>query len=244
MTTPGLSTVLDSPTRMLSWLSLLGNCDVEYNGKHLTKSRSRLPVDIGSSFYRKFTCVAGCIVCCANPSVSLDFIPSEIVRLDPIDQYLFSPRDVVVNGKTFPILSRAKPGKKPVAVRENDGSPYCSFLKPVRDNGGLGCSLWQVGSPLGCATAYNIRISEREDRVLITKQGPSRGWLYDPRPECIFEPVPVDEADLETNIALFDRMAVWADYFEIPAAVSRLFELTHFLRDVLWSKIATPIRID
>lgn len=224
---------LDTTDRMLSWLSLLGNGDVTKTGKPLTQTGRRLPVVVSDSFFRKFTCVEGCFVCCAVLNISLDYIPIEYGRLYSFDARKFEPREIVVNGVPRTIYSTGKPRAKQDRPRESDGSKYCTFLKPVR-NGQLGCSLWQTGSPLGCSTAYNMRVTELAGReVRITKQGLARAWRYDPAPECEFEAVPVDKADLETNVGLFRRLMEWAAFFELPEAYERCQAIRSRLEDFI-----------
>lgn len=219
--------VLDSLPRMIGWLSLLGDRDVRLDGKLVTDGEGRLPVEITNSFFRQFTCVDGCFVCCAVLSVTLDYLAEESAWTTMTDDHqdLFDkPRTIDVNGQKILVMSKGKRRGPPHQAREQDGSPYCSFLKPIRPGGGLGCDLWQTGSPLGCATSYNMRVAEqmRNDRkfVRITKQGMSRSWRYHPSPECEF--LIVDKPDIEENIKLFGRLMEWASILDLTSAFKRM----------------------
>lgn len=227
--------VLDSLPRMIGWLSLLGNRDVTMDGKLLTKTTGRLPVEITGSFFRQFVCVDGCFVCCAVLSVTLDYLVQEGSwrRQAPETQDLFPTRRVVdVNGKQVVFAERDKKRGPKAAARESDGSPYCKFLAPVREAGGLGCMLWDVGSPLGCATAYNMHITDHSNgTVRITKMGMSRKWRYDPAPECEF--LTVDKPDVQTNIQLFSRLHEWAIYLDLWPAADRISTIIGSLVDIL-----------
>lgn len=220
--------VLDSVTgRVIPWLSLLGSGMDTIDGKPITKSQQRLPIHIGSSLFRRFECVEGCLVCCAVLSISLDYIPTEKAWEKVSVPWLFKPRTIVVNGRHRQIMSHDKEGRRDHAKRETNPDKlksYCTFLAPVR-NGSPGCSLWRTGSPLGCASAYNMRVSEQPDRVLITKQGMARAWRYDPAPECEFHDVPLEESDIDTNIHLLGRFLEWAQYFEMKTSIERIHHL-------------------
>lgn len=219
--------VLDSLPRMIGWLSLLGDREVRVDGKLVTDGEGRLPVEITNSFFRQFTCVDGCFVCCAVLSVTLDYLAEESAwtKMPDEKQELFDhPRVVDVNGQKVLFMSKSKRRGPPHQPRETDGSPYCTFLKPIRPGGGLGCDLWQSGSPLGCATSYNMRVTEqvRHERrtVRITKQGMSRSWRYHPAPECEF--LTVDKPDIEENIKLFIRLQEWAEILHLLPAFERI----------------------
>lgn len=231
-------TVLDSLPRMIGWLSLLGNRDVHLDGRLVTKGRGRIPVEVTSSFFRKFVCVDGCFVCCAVLSVTLDYLPGETawVNLPGKVKDDFQPRVVTVNGRGIVFVEKNKrPTQRQRSSRETDGSPYCDYLKPVRENGGLGCSLWQTGSPLGCATAYNMRVTEHSRGIVrVTKQGLSRAWRYDPKVECEFHDV--DYPDIDTNIRLFKRLIEWAEILDLQPSADRIKAIVRSLEEVLRSR--------
>jgi hypothetical protein len=237
--------VPDSVTgRTLPWLSLLGNGDDTTGGIPLTRAQDRLPVHISSSLFRKFTCTEGCYVCCATLSVSLDYIPVETAWLDNRRKSMFEARKLEVNGSMYTVMSNlSKIGdRKKKPERETDPnvlSRFCLFLEPIRNNQ-PGCSLWKTGSPLACSTSYNMRISEHPDHVQITKQGMGRAWRYDPSPECKFDVVPIEEADIQTNIVLFERLLEWGRYFQISGSEERITQIIFELSEVVRSGVVPP----
>lgn len=227
--------------RMLPWLSLFGDGRLTLAGETLTKSQKRLPLRVTSSFFRRFECVEGCYVCCARLGISLDYLEGESawLRMPKEFKSLFTPRTIEVNQGQYTVWTHEKQGYRDNAKRETDADRlkhFCTFLASVRPNGGPGCSLWQTGSPLGCASAYNMHVHERPEAVFVTKRGLGRAWAYDPEPECLFYDTDIAEADLETNVNLLQRFLEWAMIFNYEPAMNRIDELLFGITRVIDSE--------
>lgn len=227
---PTSDTVLQ---RILPALSLFGDRDLITP----TKGEGRLPIRITSSFFRKFECPAACSsICCRVFDCSLDFFDTEPSWLSlPEEIRATATRRIVrINGIDLPVYSWWKPRER-VTDRNDFRNLKCQFLQPIRD-GHLGCSIWQTGNPLECGSAYNMRITERDDHVSITKQGLGRAWAYAESPLCEFHDVRLKDADIETNIAIFKRYQFWAERIDYHPAVSRLKSIVTTLNDLLDSR--------
>lgn len=212
--------------RILPALSLFGNRDLKVDGRLVTKQEGRLSIRLTPSFFRKFTCPDTCqAICCRVFDCSLDFCEKESAwqRLSPEIKEMFSPRVISVGEKSMTVYSLWKPREK-VTDRQDRSNIQCSFLQPVR-NGNLGCSIWETGNPLECGAAYNMRVSETPTHVMISKQGLGRAWRYPEPPQCEFEVVPVNQADLQSNIDIFKRYIEWAKAIEYRPAEERLTQI-------------------
>jgi hypothetical protein len=210
--------------RILPALSLFGNCDLDVSGRErVTRSDVRLPIRITPSFFRKFECPAACSsICCRVFDCSLDFFDTEPAWLELPEEIRSTAisRSIDVNGTSLLVYSWWKP-REYVTNRNDFRNVKCQFLQPIRD-GHLGCSIWQTGNPLECGSAYNMRVTELADRIAITKQGLGRAWAYKESPLCEFNEVVIDKADIESNIAIFNRYRQWADRIGYQPAVERL----------------------
>lgn len=215
--------------RTFSRLSMFGDSLLTVDGKAVMKASRQLPIVVGTSFFRRFTCVDGCHVCCTMTH-SLEFSEAEWDYWQANNP--FKTEGVEWRRHSY-IISTNGRDSCPFDTISFDGKVgVCPFLTARRPNGGLGCTFWPK-SPIECAAAVNMRVMEMPDRILITKQPMSRAWRYNPSPECQFDSVPIDQADLETNIDLLLRYYQWAEDIDYTAAENRLYVLIERLRGIL-----------
>lgn len=209
--------------RELATLALLSPNPVTIgSGANAITTIPKKEVHLGSSLLRKFVCVAGCGACCRQLGpLTLDFVPQEQAWFSIPDEHRarFTTREIVVNGRSFAMLSMDKP-------RET-----CTFLNPTTQ----GCNIWQTGNPLGCSASARIQIQKLNDIAMVLKKGFSREWRWHDRAQCQYPPLEDwDENELDLDLKVLGRFQEWADYFEIetviPTIGSVLFD-AYQLRD-------------
>jgi len=225
---------VDSVGKILERLQLVSPFRVTYNGKHVR--------DVPSEFYvspalmRYFECKKGCTACCLP--FTLDFTPDEMLgqplrvankRLDK----RFYDRDIVVNGKAFPIKSY-----------DQYKDDACPFLTPNRNGSALGCGFWGkgVGQPIECEAAPQLLMTSRgPDISMLTSRPFGRGWAWKDKPQCIFHPVadrigaiPDDaKAQCESRAKTLRRYLAWAEYLEVRTVLPQAIEAVENLPEIL-----------
>lgn len=176
---------------------------------------------LSPSLLRAFRCVPGCTACCLP--FTLDFTPDEFESLPwPAEirvqaEAVFEPRTIDVNGRTVEVMSYPQ-------YRDD----ACPFLRPTRDGGQLGCGFWNgnAGQPVECAAAPQLLVTTRgEGTTVLMKRPFSRGWKWQTRPQCEFDPIIDDPGDLPDDydfgdeIGLLERYERWADHLGVPTFI-------------------------
>jgi hypothetical protein len=189
-------------------------------------------VVVTPSIMRDFACVAGCTACCLP--FTLDFTNDEFNSLEwtngieeeAIDR--FRTRHIVVNDKVFPIQTY-----------EQFRDDACPFLRPtrIRADGAsaLGCGFWTADNstqPVECAAAPQLLMTTRGIGVTALMSKPfGRGWKWQNKPQCDFDPVIdriakiPDDYDLSDKINLLERYRHWAEYLEVDTWIPEILEV-------------------
>jgi hypothetical protein len=186
-------------------------------------------ISIGSSVFRKFTCVPGCFACCLQGPLTLDFIPTEQAWIQFPEHLkpLFSERIVQVNGVSYPFWSLDKP------------KGMCHFLSPRE--GGQGCGVWNT-HPLECFAAARLQIQKRGEEAIILKKGFAREWRWETHAQCRYdEPFKFEESEFESDFKVLSRYIEWAEYFHIPTVLSDIIGLITIAYD--HKKIPSTLKI-
>jgi hypothetical protein len=190
---------------------------------------------LSPSLLREFRCHVGCTACC-NVSITLDFTDDEFQRFLWRDDVMtmahsrFRRRYVTVNGHRFPIMSY--PQYK---------DPRCPFLRPIRDDGVMGCGFWTSNNstqPLECSSAPQVSIQTRgADTTVIMKRPFGRAWIWKVPPQCEFDPLldtPGDlthAVNLSGEITVLRRYQYWADFFRIPTHIPAIIATMQHLKE-------------
>jgi len=165
-------------------------------------------VRLSPTILRKFVCTEGCVSCCLQGPLTLDFIPEERAwHLLPLRYRIhFESRVLLVNGRARQFFSYMKP------------KGHCPLMSEVR-NGSQGCSVWPM-NPIECAASARITIQSGglEGGVRVQKRLFGRAWRYNPPVQCEYPPIEnlQDLAEeLDKDIAVFHRYLDWGQYFGI-----------------------------
>lgn len=240
---------VDSVEKILYRLALISKEPISYNGRRLKANRpvnghhKDVEIDppdsltLSPSLLRNFTCVSGCTACCLP--FTLDFTNDEFnqgsqdwkeeVDNDAID--LFTTRIIQVNGEDHPIQSYPQ--------YKDD---KCPFLRPVREDGNLGCSFWPH-QPIECAAAPQVLMTTRGlGNTVIMKKGFGYGWKWQIKPECEFTDIPMKksdipaEVDMQNSVYLFERYLHWAEYVGVETWIPEILEVLPDLPDIFRSQ--------
>jgi hypothetical protein len=226
-----IPTDVDSVDKLLRRLALLSPDPVTRRGQAIVTPSTRWFVS--PSLLRSFRCVAGCTACCLP--FTLDFLPEEFEAGWPIEEVeaharaRFMQRTIEINGRRRPVWSY------PQYLDDR-----CSFLRPTREGGTLGCGFWPQ-QPLECAAAPQLLVTTRGQGATVVMKRPfGRGWAWKDRPQCEFDPIIdrlddiPDAFDLSNETGLLRRYGRWAAYFEIdtviPAVIDVMSRLPSLLR--------------
>lgn len=227
---------VDSIGKVLERLQLVSPHEVTYNGKPVRAVPREFYVS--PALMRYFECKKGCTACCLP--FTLDFtndeyavMPDRIARKS-VDARFYQ-REIVVNGKTFPIQSY-----------DQYKDDACPFLTPNRNGTALGCGFWgkEPGQPIECEAAPQVLMTSRgPDISMITSRPFGRGWAWKDKPQCIFHPIadrlasiPDDaQQQCESRAHTLRRYLDWAEYLEVktvlPQAIEAVENLPELLRD-------------
>lgn len=202
----------DSVEKVLGQISMLSPRDVRYQAGRRKERLLGADVErvvLSPTVFRRFVCVAGCTACCQK--FTLDYIPSEVDDAYAFTTQGFETRPVLVNGKKFHVWTN-----------DQNQNPLCDFLTAIRPDGGLGCARWPR-PPLACISAPQLQfIQMRPGTTYVLKKPFGRAWAMKPTPQCEFQNVSLEEADLQLNLAILDRFKAWSAYFGIKTCIPQI----------------------
>lgn len=194
----------DSIEKILYKLSSTSLEPIYYQGK-LISEQVVSNFQILPSFFRTFICPPGCHACCLN--FSIDFLPC-----NNINNELLCNRTITVNSKEFTVTSYFNEGK-------------CNFLKPIRDNNTLGCSLFPL-TCLSCAEAPQIGLRKKKNISVLMKTPYGRAWAFKLKPQCKF----INQlTNLKSEINLLKRYLEYANYFKIKTILPEIIDFLTYL---------------
>lgn len=198
----------DSVEKVLGQISMLSPHEVRYQAGRRKERLVGADVEsvvLSPTVFRRFVCMPGCTACCQK--FTLDYIPSEMED----EQEGFEWRFVTVNDR-----------RRGVLTNDQNQNNLCDFLTVIRPDGGLGCGRWP-SPPLACISAPQLQfIQMRPRKTYVLKKPFGRAWAMKPTPQCQFLDVDIEEADLESNLAILDRFNAWAKYFKIKTCIPQL----------------------
>lgn len=206
--TPGR---MDSVEKLVHQLNLctLGG-PVRYGKKNVGAQTDQ--VSIAPSLFRKFTCVEGCSACCCV-RITLDFLPSEIVRHVPAVADTFNQREIAIDDRVYTVYTN-----------DQTKTDRCDFLTKPRGDG-FGCAMYGEGPgmPLSCISAPQLQfIQVRPGHTYVMKKPFGRAWAMAETPQCEFDNVPLEEMDLETNVNTLHRYEEWAAHFGMDTVIPKV----------------------
>lgn len=226
--------------KVIPHLSMFGDSNLRLlpSGELLTKKAERRPIHLGPSFFRKFSCYAHCNgSCCDIIAFTLDFFDGEEawIKLPEVHKSIFTPRTVEIEGLPHPVVIHTI-WKGDTNMREEDGSPShpnrCFFMHRVWD-GHYGCGIHETGNPLSCDSQPDFRAQDRDDYILVTKQPFGRANQWPKTPQCTFDPIPINELDLQSNVRIFNRHIEAARIIDYPPAIERLESMISIIGELL-----------
>lgn len=225
----------DSVEKIVKQLSLLSPHDVHYSGyRNVSFTAPVRKIHLDPSLFQQFICIAGCTACCLK--FTLDYTPEEFavfgyVREDPQG---FKLRTISINNKI-----------KQIWTNDQNQNNLCDFLTARREGGGLGCSRWPH-APLSCASAPQFQVRQYEEGETTILKGPFKTAMkMDPRPQCEFHPLEVEDFDneLENLLEILERFTSWARYLNIETVLHSVTDtiLECYLRGIQPLKTQTIV---
>lgn len=208
---------VDSVERIVNRLAKISKEPVLFNSLVFAPPSQ---VCLSPTLVRDFTCVSGCSACCSI-AVTLDYLDSEVEqfqwnkaeRKEVI--IAFKRRSVTVNGTERFVWSYPQ-------YADN----RCPWLRNVRPDGNLGCSLWtneDMLQPLECASSPNLSFDWRkETSVTYIKKRPfGRASQWANVPQCEFDPGCRDDS-VANELKVLRRYKLWAETFELNTYIDEI----------------------
>lgn len=190
----------DSIDKIITYFEAVNTAAFEYKGKLYEPK----PLHVSPQFFNEFVCVLGCAGCC--PRFSLDYLPTEI-----------SPRSarsrvVILNGKEYRVRSHLQ-GETPLRK-------HCDYV----DLPTGACTVHEM-RPFSC-DFETLRFVHFHDHTWLGTKPFGRGWAMlrvdgERGAKCGFTKKPTEEAR-EDALRKLQRLAWWADHFEIPTCIPEI----------------------